>query len=1009
MRGGKVGAVLVVGGGIAGIQASLDLAELGYYVYLVEESAAIGGAMAQLDKTFPTNDCSLCILSPKLVEVARAPHIKVLTNSQVVMVSGDPGSYHVFVRRRPRYVDEEKCTGCGVCLDYCPVKIPDTYNEGLTFTKNIHISYPQAAPSAFYIDPEHCLFLTQKICQICKQACKPRAIDFHEEEKCLDLAVGAIILAPGFGKTDPRRRNYFGYGEHPNVVTSVEFERLLCASGPYQGHLVRPSDRAKPRRVAFIQCVGSRDRAQGRSYCSSVCCTYSLKEAMVAKEHLPELEVTIFFMDMRTHGKGFQRMFLRARDEYGIRFVRSRVASVSEGARPGDLRLRYVGERGRLRQRDFDLVVLAVGMEPSPSARALALAVGVELNRHGFCHTEPFAPLSSSRPGIFVAGAFQGPKDIPESGTQASGAAGLASALLAEARGSLTAAKEPVAEIDVSGQEPRIGVFVCRCGINIAGVVDTAACRDLAAGLSHVVHAEENFYSCSKDTQERIQQAVSEHGLNRVLVAACSPRTHESLFQETIREAGLNRCLFEMVNIRDQCSWVHMHEKEAATAKAMELIRMAVAKARLLVPLPEQRSSVTPTALVIGGGLAGMTAALSVAGQGFPCYLIERSAELGGNLRHLYYTLEGADPQRLLSETIAAVEANPLISVFRNAQIKDVSGYIGNFETTVAAAGEELQLRHGVVILATGGRERLPEGYPAASEERVITQQQLEEGLATGRIKAEKLRSVVMIQCVGSRTAAGTSCSRICCRQAIKNSLRITAANPGAKVFVLYRDIMTYGLKEDYYNQAKVAGVHFFNYSQGQEPQVAAGPELEVRFLDSLMGEEVCLSPDLVVLSVGVAPNEVGELAKMLKVPLTEEGFFLEAHVKLRPVEAACGGIYVCGLAHGPKPLEESIAQAQAAAAKAAGVLAKGYVRVESITSQVDEGRCIGCSICDDLCPYQAIRLVKVEGGKKRARTVAASCKGCGICASHCPRQAISMGRFRDEEIMAQLDALEAC
>lgn len=996
------GSVLVVGGGVAGVQASLDLSELGFYVYLMEKSASIGGVMAQLDKTFPTNDCSLCILSPKLVEASRSPNIKIITNADLIAVEGKPGNFTAKIYQRARYIKEDICTGCGICAQYCPTPILDTYNERLSLTKVLHMDYPQAVPTCFYIDPERCLFLNYETCKICVPTCKAKAIDFKEKDELLEIPVGAVILCPGFGRIDEGVMGRYGYGRYPDVITSLQFERILCASGPYEGTIVRPSDGAHPRRIAYIQCVGSRDVSCGNGYCSSVCCMYAVKEAIVAGEHDPNLEQTIFYMDMRTQGKGFDAARERARDQYGVRFIRARVSRVEQ--LNGHLRLSYVNGQGQHKYAEFDMVVLSVGLESPLQAKSLAKAVEVGLNKYDFAKTDPFFPLETTRPGIFVAGAFQSPKDIPESVTQASGSAAYVSEILREARGSQVVKKEYPAEIQVEEEEPRIGVFICHCGINIGSVVNVPEVRRYASTLENVVYVDENPYTCSQDTQENIKDKIKEYNINRLVVAACTPRTHEPLFQETIREAGLNRTLFEMANIRDQCSWVHMTEPLKATEKAKDLVCMAVAKARLVRPLKEETVPVIPKGLIIGGGISGMTAALSLAHQGFECFIVEKEERLGGNLRNMFYTFERQNPQDFLKILQKKIEENPLIHVYTEANIEDISGYVGNFTTTLRTKGGNEVLNHGVIIVATGAREHQTQKFLYGKSKQVVTQSELEKMLSSPA-GADELKDVVMIQCAGSRGEELPYCSKICCGQAVKNALKIKELNPHCGVYILYRDIRTYGFMEDYYREAREKGVVFIPYEKEREPQVIEEEgQVKVKVLDPLLKETLVIKPNLVALSVGMVASEVEQLSKILKIPLTEERFFLEAHVKLRPVEFSVEGVYLCGLAHFPKPIEECVAQAKAAAAKAAIPLAKGFVTVEPVVSKVMTELCIGCGICESLCPYKAIRLIKVDK-KKKAETISASCKGCGICAAHCPKMAISMGRFRDDEICAQIKA----
>jgi len=716
-----IGAVMVVGGGIGGIQASLDLADSGFRVYLVESSPTIGGAMAQLDKTFPTNDCSMCILSPKLVECGRHLNIEVMTCAQVQSISGQAGSFDVVVEQQPRYIDVAACTGCGVCARLCPVSALDAFNEGLSRRPAAHIRYPQAVPLAFSIDRDACIG-----CGLCENVCLANAVRYDDCKKTVTVPVGAVILAPGFEEFDAHLQGEYGYGRFPNVVTSIEFERLLSASGPAKGRVQRPSDGEIPSRVAFIQCVGSRDPAHGRGYCSSVCCMYATKEAVIAKEHMAQIQPTIFYIDLRAYGKDFDKYIERAKEEYGVRYVRHMVSLIREDPHTNNLLLRYEGDDGQMVDTEFEMVVLSVGLEPSPAVKELAGRLGVELDPHGFCRTDPLQPLATSRPGILVCGAFQSPKDIPETVMQASGAAAVAGGILAGARGTLVRKKEYPPERDTRGEPPRIGVFVCFCGINIGGVVDVPQVADYARDLPHVVHAEHNLYTCSQDTQERIKETIREKGLNRVIVASCTPRTHELLFQETLQEAGLNRYLFEMANIRDQCSWVHMHDPTAATQKAKDLVRMAVAKAERLQPLQRPSLSVNPAGLVIGGGLSGMTAALALAEQGFEVYLVERERELGGLLRRIHYTLEGHDVQAYLSDLVRRVRADPRVHVYADTNVEGISGYVGDFVTTVrsggsngSSGGQVEELTQGIAFLG-GAANNDEECYLAVKLARAL-------------------------------------------------------------------------------------------------------------------------------------------------------------------------------------------------------------------------------------------------------------------------------------------------
>jgi heterodisulfide reductase subunit A-like polyferredoxin len=870
-------------------------------------------------------------------------------------------------------------------------------------------------------------------CLSCFYTCQAGAINHDMVEQMVELQVGAVLLAPGFATFDAEKAGEYGWGRYPNVVTSLQFERLLNASGPTLGHVQRPSDGRTPKRIAFIQCVGSRD--QKHDYCSSVCCVYAIKEAMMAIEHEPDTEVTVFLMDMRAFSKGYLDFYRRAQERYGIRFVRCRVSAVKEDPKTRNLVIRYVdgsagfqpaggagfqpaggaGFQPAVREEEFDLVVLSVGMEIPESVRDLARRVGVATDPYGFCQTVPFAPLQTSKPGVFAIGPFREPKDIPESVVEASAAAGLAGALLAPARWTQTEPEVYPPERDVNREPLRIGVFVCKCGSNIAGFLDVPAVAEYAATLPGVVHAEYNLYTCSQDSIRRIVERVRELNLNRVVVAACTPLTHEPLFQEAIRQAGLNPYLFEMANIRNQCSWVHQNDWEGATEKAKDLVRMAVAKAAWLEPLHRTRVPVEKAALVIGGGAAGLNAALTLARQGFPVHLVERSDRLGGNLLYMHHSLLEAtgngermwlDPQAYARALVGRVTAEPLITVHLNTEVVETSGFVGQYVSRLRGPGGEFEVRHGVAIVAVGGVEYRGPEYGYGTDPRILTQQEFEQRLGEGRDLPD---SVVMIQCVGP---AERYCSRICCTTALKNALMLKRHKPQAQVTVIYRDIRTFGFKERIYQEARRAGVLFVRYDFDRKPEVqAADSRLRIRVWEPVLGEELVLEPDLLVLSMPVVPSPGSrELAARLKLPVDLDGFFLEAHVKLRPVDFATDGFFLAGMAHYPKFLGEAIAQAQAAAARAATVLSRDYLEVGGVVAQVDPEKCVGCLTCVRICPYRVPRiradLMGVGGIIGAAYIEPAQCHGCGVCVGECPAKAIQLLHYRDVQMEAKIGAM---
>lgn len=1526
-NGSRIGAAMVVGGGIAGIQASLDLAEAGFKVYLVETRSAIGGHMAQLDKTFPTNDCAMCTLAPRLVEVGRHLNIEILTNSELIGLDGEAGDFTARVRRRPRYVDLDKCTACGDCAAVCPITLPDPYEEGLVQRKAIDKLYAQAIPNAYAIEKEgvapcrdacpigqraqgYIALIRQRRYQealrliqndnpfpsVCGRTChhpcegscnrarvdegvgimalkrfvadytyafgrkpvervprtrpewvavvgsgpagltaaqdlvkmgyrvtvfealslagglmrtgipahrlpkgilqrdiddilalgvelklnspiedptslldegydavflatgvyeearldiegedldgviqaidmlreinlggaveigasvvvigggiaavdaaavclrtgakdvylflrrprgevpayqweideveregarlmegytvsrvlgdsdrkvvgveyaeaeltrartykpiagteatfdvdtvisavgrssnlsflhepfqslrgnpktletsypgiftgdsqgfivnaialghraagvidrylraesltepekpappvvkwtkeetatrmlekgiepKPRVrpsmlpldqrISFQEivapfseqqaleeAERCLqcgvcseclacveacgvgavihdmvervdELRVGAVVLAPGYQAYRSELSEEYGWGRYPNVVTSLQFERLLSASGPTRGHVKRPSDGRLPKRIAFLQCVGSRD--QSHDYCSAVCCMYAAKEAIMAVEHEPNTEVHVFMMDMRAFSKGYEEYYHRARDKYGIKYTRCRISSVKQNPESHNLIVRYVPSqlsdhetrtaRLGIREEEFDMVVLSVGMEMSESVRDLGRELGVALDEYGFCHTAEFDPLQTSRPGIYAVGPFREPKDIPETVIDASGAAALAGELLAPERGTLVARKEYAPERDVLQEEPRIAVFVCHCGSNIGGFLDVPGVAEYTKSLPNVIHAEDNLYTCSQDSIAHITETVEELGANRVVVAACTPLTHGPLFQDSIRAAGLNPYLFEMANIRNQCSWVHSDDRDGATRKAKDLVRMAVARAGRLQPLYTEAVSTEKAVLVIGGGVAGMTAALSLADQGFPVHLVERSESLGGNLRHLHYTLSdvvdrledqgseirgwrlgesganGSNPQAMLVDLVTRVEESPLVTVYLNTKLVKAGGSVGNFTSvlqtgvngpsTVSGQAEvrRFEVEHGATIVATGGEEYRGPEYGYGNDPRILTQQEFEGLLAdwsdqqpTGgasydtqpvrRDTQQPIDRVVMIQCVGP---AEQYCSRICCTTALKNALVLKRLKPETEVTIIYRDIRTYGFKEQLYTEARRDGVRFVRYDFDHKPEVVRaqnGDGLSVRVWEPILGTELDLTADLLVLSMPIVPSEgARELGRRLKVSVDMDGFYLEAHVKLRPVDFSSDGVFMAGLAHYPKLLDETIVQAQAAAARAATILSKKTMSVGGVVAQVDSEACVGCLTCVRLCPFGApqvnVEVTGVGGITGAASINPAQCHGCGICAAECPANAIQLMHFRDEQLDVKVAAL---
>ena len=896
----------------------------------------------------------------------------------------------------------EKCIACGLCAEKCPKKVANEYDAGLNKRKAAYVQYAQAVPLKYALDAEQCIYLTRGKCKACEKFCPADAIFFDDQPKEVSLQVGAVILSSGSQAFDPRTYDTYGYAKSENVVTSLEFERILSASGPYGGHLVRPSDKTEPEKIAWLQCVGSRDTHLGaRGYCSGVCCTYAVKEAILAKEHSKNgLDAAIFYIDMRTFGKDFERYYKKAEQEMGVRFIKSRITHVEPMAENGKHRIRYVDGAGRTIAEDFDIVVLSVGLAAGDRAMALAGKLDIELDHYRFAKTGSLDPVQSSRPGIYVCGACQGPKDIPTSVIDASAAAGRVGSILSDARGTLTKTKELPPQIDVKGEPPRVGVFVCCCGTNIAGFVDVPAVVEFARTLPNVAYADQNLFSCSQDTQGQISQVIKDHHLNRVVVSACTPKTHEALFQETLINGGLNKYLFEMANIRNQCSWVHKEDTVTATEKAKNLVRMAVAKVALYEPLEEPMTKINQAALVIGGGVAGLTAARTLSQQGYKTHLIEKGPQLGGQARHINETWQGDDVRTYLQDLIHSIQSDDNIDVHLEASIDHVDGFIGNFKTTIQGDGAPAVLEHGVTLIASGAAEFEPDGYLYGLDQRVLTGLELTHKLK-GRPSFESCSTAVFVQCVGSRCAERPWCSKVCCTQSIKSALDMKTAKPDMTVFILYRDLRTYGLREDLYRQAREQGIKFIRFDNDLGIAVNADAKgLAISFSDRVLRREMVIRSDLLVLASAVVPQKNNPLAQFYKVPQNADGFFAEAHVKLRPNDFATDGIFVCGLAHAPKPIDESIAQAQAAAARAVTVLSALQISVSGTVALVDPNLCSQCGVCVAVCPYSAPKFNENTG---KAEIQSTLCKGCGLCVSSCRSGALHLKGFDTSQIMAML------
>ncbi len=995
--------VLVIGGGVGGIRAALDLAESRKEAVLIDSNYAIGGLMTQLDRTFPTNNCDLCTVSPHLSASAREQYLKVKPMTELVALEGEVGNFTATLKTAPRYIDIEKCTGCGDCLKKFPEAV--RFTPGLDPRAPTCMRYPQATPYAFSIDMD-------KIEDVdaLKAVCKADAILAEDKETETQLEIGSVVLTVGAELFNPEALDNYGGGKFDNVVTGLEYERIMSASGPFAGSLLRKSDKKRPKKVAWIQCVGSRGINKADvPYCSGVCCMYALKEAMVTKERFgDDIETTIFFMDMRTHGKDYEQYYNRAREDFGVRMVRSRPHTIVEKADTKNLSITYAPEEGATQEiEEFDMVVLSTGFRPSQATVELAGRLGIELNEHNFAATASFNPVQTSKDGVYVAGVYESPKDIPETMVQASAAASMAGADLGGTLlGDLPEDEFPP-ERDVTGEVPKIGVFVCDCGFDIGGVVDVSKVVDHAKTNPDVAVAEAVGYGCSAESMVRIENLIKEHGLNRVVIGGCSPRTHETKFQDLLRRAGLNRYLVEIVNLRDQNTWAHLTEPKEALEKAFKLMQIGIAGVRQAHPLMDNTLPMSQKALVVGGGVTGMTSALKLADQGVKTFIVERGPALGGVAQSISKTIEGDAVGPFVADLVDRVTAHDNIQVLTRSIIVDHSGMPGLYKTGIQTGPRMnyMQIDHGVTILATGAMPNRPAEYGLGSMDGVVTQLELDELLEKDAEKVKSMEQVVMIQCVGSREKENPNCSRICCQAAIKNALRIKELNPDASIFVLYRDIRTYGFSEDYYRKARDLGVKFVRFNVENKPVVnQEDGKLVVRTHDFILGSDIDIEADCVALSTGfIAEDENTEdMAIMFHLPRTLDNYFQEDHVKLRPVDMAQRGFFVAGTAHSPKVIRESVTQALAVAGRACTMLAKKEINLGAAVAKVDPKKCATCLICVRACPFD----VPFINADRTSEIDPAKCHGCGVCVGECPAKAIQLLAYEDDQILAKLDGL---
>ncbi|MFX0155691.1 MAG: FAD-dependent oxidoreductase [Candidatus Hodarchaeota archaeon] len=895
------GSVLVIGGGIAGIQASLDLTELGFKVHLIEREPSIGGRMAQFDKLFPTNDCSLCVLAPKMVAVYRNPNIELHTLTEVKEVNGKAGEFTVKIVKKPRFVDEKKCRGCGDCAAKCPkVETPNIFDMNLGKRKSSYIPFPQATPPIYLIDPELCLYLNRNVCGVCKKICQAKAIDFEQKEEECTINVGAIVVSTGYDMLGEELSERWGY-QYDNVVNALEYERMVSPSGPFGGNILRTSDEQEPQKIAFIQCVGYVGSEKKVSYCSQVCCMYTTKNAIITKEKFKDAQIVVFRHNIKVFGKEFYEYTKKAQEEYGIRYVYSKISDIEEDPETNDLILHYKDLKND-EKKDFraNLVVLAAPLVPSKGTIELARILDIELDNHNFLNKRSYYnTLLSSRDGIYVCGVSQGPMNITETVSTASGVA-----------------------------------------VQIANLLK-----------------------------------------------------YEKYSQIEDREVDI---------------------------------------------LPEEDIiNINPSALIIGGGISGMTAALNISNQGFKSYIVEKEKILGGNLNYinmLYPSQQQASDY--VNHIIDEVKKNENIEVFRNSKLKAIKGTIGNYVIDITDVNKEVYtLNAGVIIIATGSKEFKPKGlfqYERMNK-NVLTLLELEQRLKNNdKSWLDNIHHITTILCVQARQRFGYSyCSNVCCSNAIKNIKILKEIKPELEILVLFRDLHTAKKEfEEIFNKKKNLA-HYLRYNLKNVPEIekiSQSPEkYHIKVLDDLdVNKQIDVETDLILLATPLIPSkDLKDLASMLKVPLDENGFFPEAHEKMRPLDFTSHGIFVCGCAQWPKNLQGSIIQANGAAGRASRFLSKGKISTTNLEFMsfllsiecffkdliVDPEKCNGCGTCAENCAFKAINIVDTENifedvslPVKKAVINSALCKGCGKCSSTCKLKAIKAKHYDFKQISSVID-----
>ncbi len=1014
--------VAIIGGGMAGINAALDLADAGHHAHIIEKTVNIGGNYVAIYKIFPMLECSACVMTPLTSFVGKHPNITIHALSEVERVKGRAGDFTVSVRKKARYVDEDKCTGCKMCIRNCPVEVPNPYDFGLSTRKAIYLNFPQQIPLVATIDREACIG-----CGTCAGVCPQDCIDYEDQDEVFDLSVGSIVVATGFQEYKPVDYGEYGYGVFPNVVTSLEYDRQTHPTGPTDAHMVRPSDGKEPEKILFVNCVGSRDvrkEVDGYSnHCNRVCCSFGLKLAQVTRMHYPEdhCEIIYTYMDMRTAGKALEEFLWDSEKNQGIDFIRGRVAEISEDLDTNDLFVKIEDtDTGEIMEIEgVSMVVLNSSFRPNEGHEELAKTLNIELADTGWIaekHPNQNA-LETSRPGIFMAGCIHGPRDGTDTVNEGKGAAIAAHSSLPIPESKPPDTIDPLPE----GEEPRVGVFICHCGGIIGNVIDSPGLAEWAKDIPGVAYSTDYLFMCSDPGQEMITEAIKEHNLNRVVVGSCSPLQHEATFRSALRAAGLSGYyLVGPVGLREHLALVNANAPpEVRQEKAQDLIRSGVAKAINNEFVPVERVEVTLTSMVVGGGVSGMTAALDLAKKGFEVILVEKEDRLGGRLNRLYRVFPNMEnAEDIVKDLISRVEKEKKIKVLLNSKVVEREGSYGNYDMTIRnlETGEESVHTIGSMVVAVGNDTYEPKKGEYGWEETpaVITTQNLEEKLRAGEIK-DLPKNPVFIHCVGSRQTPGEGnkyCSRVCCSAVIAMQKELRAMFPDIRIFSAYKEhIRPYANKmEEMWRENRQNGVTYLRWLRENPITVEKAEETSeaiVTIYDTLSQETLKIESDMVVLAVGLeAPHDVNELVKALGINKSQDGFLAEMHMKFRPVETTVPGIFL-GVTYA-KNIADSVNQSRGAASQASIPLTLGTVEIELLTAEVDQDLCVGCDLChySEICPYDAVSMIEIEPGVKKSVTDEMRCEGCGACCAICPTGARDLRWWREKSFLDQIEEM---